>query len=107
MIHLADAVTGTGGTIVLPVLRVGAGCDVLIEHHISGGSVGGYVKVLHALDTAGATTTPHHGAGNNLPSANTLTSYSCAAYDVSDYVVLELITGDTTAVHDVWAQVLS
>ena len=105
--HLAAGVVGTGGTILLPVLTAGTGCDLLIEHKIAGGTVGGHITVSLALDRLGATTVPHHGAGTNLPAANTLASYGCTAYDVSEYVVISLVTGDTTAVHDVWVQVLN
>ncbi len=104
---IAQAVKGTGGTIPLPVIQAGLGAALLVIHEVTGGTVGGHVKLNLVTDLAGDNAVPHHGAGVNIPGANTTSSYSCVAYAVSEYVQLQLVTGDTTAIHNVWVQVMN
>ena len=105
---IAQALKGTGATITLsPPIQAGLGAALLVIHQITGGTVGGHVKLNLVTDLAGDNAVPHHGAGVNLPSANTTSSYSCVAYAVSEYVQIQLVTGDTTATHTVWVQVMN
>ncbi len=99
VVTLLEAVTATT-SIMIP--NGAFARDLLVLHVISTATTGGRCSLQNCADAAGTTAVAHHGAGNNIQSANQTVSYSSIFYDCSEHAKLTLTVSNGS--HDVYCQ---